>query len=211
MSYPDWVIKGPEVATCNCNWGCPCQFNSLPTHGNCRAAMAMRIDEGHFGNVDLAGVKWAGMFAWPGAIHEGNGETMAILDVDTTEAQREAVLAILSGETSEPGATFFNVFASTFVTAHEPVVAPIDFEIDFDNWTGHFKIEGYVDGFASPITNPVTGEKHQALVTLPDGFEYRKAQYVSSRTSSEGAIPLDWMDGHGHLAMLHIAPSGPLA
>ena len=211
MSYPDWMIKGPEIATCNCNWGCPCQFNSLPTHGHCRAAMAMRIDEGYFGDVDLAGVVWAGMFAWPGAIHEGNGETMAVLDENTSEEQREAVLAILSGETSEPGATFFNVFASTFVTMHEPVVAPISFEIDFDNWSGHFVIPGYVDAFASPITNPVTGESHQAVVKLPNGFEYREAQYVSSKASSDASIPLDWMDGHGHLAMLHITPAGPVA
>jgi hypothetical protein len=20
---------------CNCDWGCPCQFNAKPTHGNC--------------------------------------------------------------------------------------------------------------------------------------------------------------------------------
>ena len=44
MTEFDWKIRGPEVSTCNCNWGCPCQFNSLPTHGNCRAGVAMRIE-----------------------------------------------------------------------------------------------------------------------------------------------------------------------
>jgi hypothetical protein len=49
MAYVDWRIKGPELSTCNCDWGCPCQFNALPSRGHCRAAVAMRIDEGHFG------------------------------------------------------------------------------------------------------------------------------------------------------------------
>ena len=70
----DWRLRGPEITNCNCAWGCPCQFNSLPTHGNCRAVVAMRIDEGHFGDVDRSGLQWAGMFAWPKASHEGHGE-----------------------------------------------------------------------------------------------------------------------------------------
>ena len=48
LASVDWHIKGPELATCNCDWGCPCQFNSLPSHGDCRAAVAMRIDQGDF-------------------------------------------------------------------------------------------------------------------------------------------------------------------
>ena len=35
--------------TCNCAWGCPCQFNALPTHGRCEAMVAVRIREGHYG------------------------------------------------------------------------------------------------------------------------------------------------------------------
>jgi hypothetical protein len=32
-----WRIAGEEFASCNCNWGCPCQFNALPTTGRCEA------------------------------------------------------------------------------------------------------------------------------------------------------------------------------
>ncbi|MGA7790694.1 MAG: DUF1326 domain-containing protein, partial [Xanthobacteraceae bacterium] len=28
---------------CNCAYGCPCQFNALPTHGNCEAVAGMQI------------------------------------------------------------------------------------------------------------------------------------------------------------------------
>ena len=57
MAYVDWSIKGPELSTCSCDWGCPCQFNELPSKRYCRAAVAMRIDEGHFGDVRLDGTR----------------------------------------------------------------------------------------------------------------------------------------------------------
>ena len=76
----DWRISGVELVTCNCDYGCPCQFNALPTRGNCRAAAAYRIDKGHFGDVPLDGVVFVGLYAWPKAIHEGHGEAMLIVD-----------------------------------------------------------------------------------------------------------------------------------
>lgn len=210
MSYPHWMIRGPDISACNCNWGCPCQFNSLPTHGHCRAAMAMRIDEGYFGDHDLSGVLFASLFAWPGAVHEGDGEVIPVVDDRASEDQRDAVLQILSGETSEPGATVFNVFAATIARVHEPVIAPIEFHVDMENWTGRFSIPGLVDALASPITNPITGESHRARVILPEGFEYREAEFVSSRVHSSSPIPLEWNEGHGHIAIVHMTPSGPV-
>ncbi|MBA3564399.1 MAG: DUF1326 domain-containing protein [Gammaproteobacteria bacterium] len=210
MAYIDWSIRGPEVTTCNCNWGCPCQFNSLPSHGNCRAAVAMRIDEGHFGKVKLDGLRWVGLFAWPGAIHEGRGEALPIVDERADPAQREAILKILSGEETEPGATMFNVFATTFEKMHEPRFAHIEFEADIENRKAHFSVDGLVEAKTGPITNPITGEAHRARVSLPHGFEYREAEYASSTTHADRPIALDWANGHGHLTMLHMTPTGPV-
>ena len=28
-----WMLRGTQFANCNCDWGCPCQFNSPTTHG----------------------------------------------------------------------------------------------------------------------------------------------------------------------------------
>lgn len=206
----DWRIRGPEIATCNCDWGCPCQFNSRPTHGDCRAGVAMRIDQGHFNDTSLDGLRWAALFAWPAAIHEGNGEALIILDENADDAQRAALLGILSGETSVPGATVFSVFASTLTRLHDPITAPIEFELDYDNWTGHFSVPGHIDADAAPIVNPVSGESHRARVTLPNGFEYREAEFVSSRTRASGPVPLDWIDGHGHICMIDMRPDGPV-
>lgn len=208
MAYVDWRIRGPEILNCNCAWGCPCQFNALPTQGNCRAAAAMHIDEGHFGDVRLDGVNWAVLFAWPGAIHEGGGEALAVVDERADEEQRRAILTIVSGGETEPGATIFNVFATVIDTMHAPRFLPITFSADIERRTGSVRIDGLVQTMVEPIRNPVTGAEHRARVILPDGFEYREAEYASGATSAQGPVPLSWTTGHAHLAILDLSTTG---
>jgi hypothetical protein len=204
----DWMIRGPEVATCNCDYSCPCQFNALPTYGNCHATMAMRIDEGYFGEVRLDGIKWAGVAVWPGPIHEGRGEIQTIIDEAATPEQRNALLTIMAGQESEPGATFFQVFASMIDKVHEPIFRPIEFEADVQNATGRFRVQDVVETTAEPIRNPVTGAPHFAKVTLRSGFEFTEAEFASSTTKTRGAIELDWSGRHAHLAILHLTGRG---
>ena len=97
MAHVDWKIRAQEITTCNCDWGCPCQFNALPTRGSCRAVVAIRIDEGHFGDVKLDGLKAVAVLAWPGPIHEGHGEALAVIDERADERQREALEGIFLG------------------------------------------------------------------------------------------------------------------
>ena len=208
MAYADWSIRGPELTTCNCDWGCPCQFNALPTRGNCRAVVGLCIDEGHFGDVRLDGLKAVSILAWPGAIHEGHGEAQAIIDERATPEQREAILKILRGEETEPFATIFSVVAAMTETFHEPLFRPIEFEADAEERTGRFSVDGIVEAKAEPIRNPVSGNPHRAKVVLPDGFEYREAEYASGATKTTGAIPNDWSGRHAHFCELHLGPYG---
>jgi hypothetical protein len=208
MAYVDWSMRGPEIVNCNCDFGCPCQFNTLPTHGDCRAMMAVRIDKGHFGNVDLSGLVWCAMFAWPKAIHEGNGEAFIVISDKATQPQRDAILTILSGQETDPGATIFNVFAPTFSKMHDPVTAPIEFDLDIDRRKGRVRIAGVIDTGVNPILNPVTGQEHRVRVVLPNGFEYREAEYASGQTSATGPINLSFSNSHTHVAMLNLSTHG---
>ena len=210
MAYVDWRVRGPEMAACNCAWGCPCQFNGLPTSGNCRAAVAMQIEQGHFGDVSLDGLKWAGLFAWPGAIHEGNGEALPIVDERADAKQREALLTILSGQEAEPGSGMFNVFMSTITTVHEPQFKPISFEADVKRRHGHLAVEGIVDAVGEPIKNLVTGVEQEARVVMPGGFEFLEAEFASSTVKAGGAVGLEWTKRHAHFAHLDLGPHGPI-
>jgi hypothetical protein len=191
MAYVDWSIEGPELSTCSCDWGCPCQFNALPTHGYCRAAVAMRIDQGHFGEVRLDGLHWASLLAWPGPIHSGNGACLAIVDERADERQRGAILTILAGEETAPAATIFNALAATLTKVHKPQFKPIQFAADIEARTGHFSVPGLVEARAEPILNPVSKTPHRARVTLPHGFEYIEAEY--------GNTPSKTINYHGTL------------
>ena len=73
MAFTEWTMQGVEFTNCNCAWGCPCQFNSLPTHGDCRALCFGQVEQGRYGNVSLDGLRWGVLLAWPKAIHLGNG------------------------------------------------------------------------------------------------------------------------------------------
>ena len=61
MTDTNWTIRAREFANCNCSYGCPCQFNGLPTYGNCRAVVGIQIDTGHHGTTKLDGLKVAGI------------------------------------------------------------------------------------------------------------------------------------------------------
>jgi hypothetical protein len=208
MPDAKWTIKGHGFTNCNCAYGCPCQFNALPTHGKCHAVVCVAIEDGHHGEVRLDGLKFATVVAWPGAIHEGNGQVLPIVDRNATPEQRECLLRIMSGEDTEPGATIFQVFSSTFETVHEPIFAEIEFEIDVDERTATLKVPGVIEARGESIRNPVTGEAHQVRIDLPHGFEYAQAEVGRGWATTSGAIQMSLKDSHAHFTRMHMTQSG---
>ena len=209
MSLVDWRLQGLNVSACNCAWGCPCQFMSLPTNGHCHASVGIQIDRGHFGKVQLDGLAIGGVFAWPEAIHLGNGEAQPVVDVRANPEQREALLKIMSGQETEPGATIFNVFASTLVKVHDPVFARISIKADKAACMATVAIDGIVDFNVEPIKNPITGEPMRVSVTMPGGFEYDEAQFASGNVrTTRSPIKLDWSGRHAHMAAVDMTGSG---
>ena len=210
MAAVDWSIKGPEYVNCNCDWGCPCQFNALPTDGTCRGMSSMRIDEGRFGDVPLDGLHWVLTLGWPGPVHEGNGSMQAIIDERADGSQREGLEKILLGEESEPGATVFQVYSTTMTTVHETLFRPIEFSADIDSRTARVRVPGLIESDGEPIHNPVTGNVHRVRVTLPHGFEYTEAEYGSGTTKATGEVKLDIANSYGQFAMIHMTRKGPV-
>lgn len=205
-----WEIKGREFVNCNCAYGCPCQFNALPTYGNCEAVGVIAIDEGHFGDVGLDGLKLGFIFQWPGAVHEGRGKCQPIVDARADERQREALLRLASGEDSDPGATSFNVYASTMTEVFEPIVADIEFDVDVERRTGRIHVDGVAEVEGGPIRNPITGDVHRARIDLPRGFEYEVAEIGSASCRTWGKIKLENKDSYGQFAHLHMNNHGPV-
>ena len=207
MTY--WEFKGRELVNCTCEYGCNCQFNALPDKGHCHAVAGIQIDEGHHGGTRLDGLRIGAIFKWPGPIHEGNGEALAFVDRRATEAQREALLKIMTGQDTDPFATMFAVYASTVTNMHEPVFIDIDFEVDVEGRRGRLRIDGYVEMDGEPIRNRVTGEESRAQIMLPAGFEYEVADIgsASSRTTG-GPMQVEFGNSYGQFANLHLNSHG---
>jgi len=203
-----WRLTGRELANCNCEYGCNCQFGGLPDKGKCQAVFAMDIEKGHHGDTDLSGLRIAGVFRWPGPIHEGHGEACAFVDERASEKQRNALLTIMTGGDTDPMATVFAVFASTVETMLEPVFAPIDFAVDVEERTARLRIDGHVETDARPIANPVNGAPVRAQIWLPDGFEYEVAEVGSGSSRSIAPIALEHSDSYSQFAHLDLDSHG---
>lgn len=203
-----WVMQGHEFTNCNCSWGCPCQFNGLPTQGHCRALCFVQIDKGRFDNVPLDGLRWGIMAAWPGAIHLGNGRLQTIIDERAAPEQRKAIETVSHGGETEPGSLIWQVFSTTITEFLPTLYRPIELAIDYAGRTAHVKVPGIVEGQADTIRNPVTSAPHQVRVTMPTGFEFTESEVVSGKSKGAGPIELNLDGSHAHLARIHWSTQG---
>ena len=209
MKLVEWSMQGTEFANCNCAYGCPCQFNALPTHGNCRAYGFVQIEKGHFGDVPLDGLRWGIMGSWPGPIHLGNGTFQSIVDQSANQQQRAALEAVSHGKETEPGTLIWQVFSTTVTKVLPTLFKSIDLTIDLKARTARVKVADVVEGRASSITNPVTGEEHHARITLPTGFEYTECEVVSGTGKTAGGpIELNFDGTYAQLARIHWSTHG---
>ena len=204
-----WEIHTVVVANCNCAYGCPCQFDALPTYGTCEAADGFQIEKGFYGGVSLEGLS-AGMLAkWPGPIHEGNGERLLIIDDQATAEQRNALEKIISGEDTDELATIFWVVNAMTTIRHETLYLPVTIEADIETRRGRVVVDGVFELNVEPINNPVTGAEHRARIEIPDGFEFTIAEMASGSVKTQSGIELPNNNGtHSHLTELHLNNSG---
>jgi len=168
-----WRLRAKYYEACNCAFGCPCNMNGFPTHGFCEGTVAFEVLEGERDGVDLTGAKAVGAVKWPGAIHEGNG-TAAIF-VDGNEQQAEALVAIMTAE--DPGLPW-EILASTISEVHGPFFEPV--EITDADTDSHVRVGSKFEMKMESFTNPVTGEKHEVHMVLPDGFIFQDGKIATT-------------------------------
>ncbi|HXV23979.1 MAG TPA: DUF1326 domain-containing protein [Alphaproteobacteria bacterium] len=211
MAHRDWMIKGPKISACNCDYGCPCEFNARPTHPICEGLEAHRIDQGHFGAVKLDGLIIGARYRWPGPVHEGGGVAQGFIDERATPEQRDALIQIMSGKEQEP-ATPFNIYGATIARELDLIVAPVEFSADLESRTGGFRVPGMMEMSLEPIRNPVTGAPHRAQIRLPEGFEFREAEMASGRFESAGPeLGMQHRNCYGFLTYVAYGPKGVIA
>ena len=204
----DWSIDAVSFGNCNCDYFCPCQFERRPDKGQCRGFEVGRIERGHFGDVRLDGLCYAVLYAWPGAIYEGNGAMQAIIDERADAAQREALATVLHGGETREAKTHWWVFHAMSATVHEPIFQAISFEMDLDRRTARVDIPGVLQSSGRPIVSPATGEPHRVRISIPEGIEFESAEIGSASTKASGPIELDLDDTYGQFNRVRHSGSG---
>ena len=203
-----WEIHGVAFGNCNCNWGCPCQFNSPTTNGFCEGILTGRIDRGHFDGTPLDGMQYAMVFQWPGEIADGNGKQQVVIDASGDADQREAMRKILHGEATAPGATHYYVYNSMMSEVLDPLYLPIDLEIDVEARSGRARVGDLIEVNGSPITDSNSGAIFSAQIQLPNGFEYTVAEMGTASSSAKGDIKIDLSNTYGQWNEIHMCQDG---
>jgi hypothetical protein len=204
----DWNIEAVSFSNCNCDYGCPCQFERRPSQGNCQGIEIGRIERGHFGSVALDGLCYGLLYAWPGAVYEGNGTLQIIIDKRADEEQRKALATVLCGGETEEAKTHWWVFHAMSTTVHDPIFAPIDFEVDIEKRTARVSIAGLLESTGRPIMSPATGEPQRVRIDIPNGIEFEIAEIGSASTKATGLIALDLNDSYGQFNIVRHSGKG---
>jgi len=199
MPEVTWRMKGEYMKNCNCIATCPCDTIGFPhPQKGCEGMAGMHISEGNFGNVKLDGISWVVTYAWPGALHQGNGAIQPFIDQKATDEQRNALLTIMSGQA---GNAWFEILASVVTTIHEPQFLPITWKFDKAGRKAHVVIPGFLETVSSPLTIPATNDEQQVIVRMPNGMEYK--EFFVAQTAvlkGTGALKFDYKSTHSSLA-----------
>lgn len=183
----NWQIEGHYVMACNCDYGCPCNFNAPPTPGYCEGLLGVSVDRGRYGDVSLDGTKMAMIAKWPGAIHEGNGKGVLFVDHAADEDQREALRVICSGDV---GGAFGMVIKNTIADFDGPRFASVDIRVAGKKTT--IAVDGSARVAFDAIRNPVTGAESFPRVVLPQGLWSNELEQFTTA---------EFEAGEGELAM----------
>lgn len=176
---PKWKYKAEIITACNCDWGCPCNFNAPPTYGGCDGGWALRIRTGICGTHRLDGLAFGLMASWPGAIHEGKGTAKLFIDRKASKEQRHLLEQIVRGNfKGKPWPIFAPTFDRWLDTAYPP------FEWKFDGANSSYRAGDQVITTLEKMRNPVTGEDVSSKIVLPDGITANELNVTSTRTFS---------------------------
>ena len=180
-----WRMNGNVLIACNCDWGCPCNFNARPSRGFCEGGWIWAIERGHVDDVRLDSLGVALFSKWPGAIHEGGGLAVCYIDERADAAQRTALTRVLRGELGGP----WGLFHKTYELA-DPAV--LRFDVAIADHASHARIGSVVELELQTIRNPVSHAEVHPEVVLPEGLVVKRGGMAASKVFRiGGGIQLD--------------------
>jgi hypothetical protein len=199
MAAPKWFLEADYLQACNCDYGCPCEFEAPPTMGFCEGLGAWKIKRGQFGDLSLDGLAFGFAAHWPKAIHEGNGTAALFFDEKASQAQRDALVQIA---TAQAGGMPFEIIVTTITNLLPFQFVPFQFHMDGKN--SSVQVGDNVKIGLAPIKNPVTGKSEGVRVVHETGFIFQSAEALAGavcEVNLEG-LKFAWPNKAGFLAQI---------
>lgn len=188
-----WKIEGHYMETCNCNFICPCvssNLTALPTEGDCRSAVAMKIDRGQKDGVSLDGLSFIVMMHAPKAMAEGDIRVGLIIDEAASDEQANAIAEIASGAAGGPMAALGPLVAEMAGIERRP----IRFERDGLKFT--VTAGELVDQVCEGVESAVVPGEPMYLENTAHPVNSKLALAKAARTKLH-AFGIDWDDSSG--------------
>ncbi|HLJ14177.1 MAG TPA: DUF1326 domain-containing protein [Bryobacteraceae bacterium] len=171
-----WFFEADYLQACNCEYGCPCEFQAPPSHGFCAGVGAWKINRGKFGDIPLDGLALGFAAHWPKALHLGNGTVSLLFEERADQSQRDALMQIATGQA---GGMPFEILVTTFSNILPPHYIPFEFRL---NGKDSSVRAGTVMQIATePVKNPVTGEPEGMRIEHETGFIFKTGEVVSGK------------------------------
>ena len=178
-------LNGNVLIACNCDWGCPCNFNARPSRGHCEGGWIWSIERGEVNGVRVDGLHVALFADWPGAIHEGGGRAACYLDERADASQRAALTSLLTGEAGGP----WGLFRKTYDLAGPDAAR---FDVRFAKHDTRATVGSFVELELTKVRNPVTQAETHPEIVLPEGLVVKHGHVAASKVFRvRGAVEYD--------------------
>ena len=197
----NWRLDGEYMETCNCNFLCPCITSNLtgqPSEGDCKAAIAMRVDTGEKDGVALDGLSFIVLMHSPGAMAEGNITVGLIIDDSASDQQADAISAIATGSAGGPMAALAPLVGQVAGVERRPIT----FEID--GLTRTVRAGELIDQACTGVASGIDSTQAIGLDNTVHPVNSRLSLAKATRSSFH-AFGIDWDDSTG-TRNGHIAP-----
>jgi hypothetical protein len=127
-----WRIRGTYFESCNCDAICPCRrIDGVPggrsTYGECMGVLSWLIEDGSADGTDLSGLPVAMAIRYSDDEPGSPWTWLLYLNARASDAQREALEAIYTGQL---GGAAAGHFPWTWKESELVAVRPVEFDVD---------------------------------------------------------------------------------
>ena len=193
MATSSWQVSGEYFETCNCDFICPCigtNMAAAPSKGDCTFAMVYNVERGQYRGERLDGLSFVVVGNTPGAMADGNWSVGVIVDERATQAQRDALAAIASGQAGGPMGGLGPLVTKFLGVEARPII------FEQEGLSRSATVPGVLDEAAVGVPSPVREGEALYLDNTLHPANSRLALAHATRSHLHG-LGLSWDDDSG--------------